>query len=264
MCAQQVIGIIPARFGSSRFPGKMLASIAGKTLIQHTWENAARFTCLDELVVATDDTRIFDHVHAFGGQAVMTCTSCLTGTDRLAEVVQHNPRYAEAALIVNVQGDDPFLSEETVRLAVEHMLVDDHAAMGTAVCLLTCSQEAADPSVVKCVLDRHGNALYFSRSLIPGGHTLTMQKGHSYYRHIGLYIYRPAFLLEYGKLAPTPLQKAEDLEQLKVLEHGYRIRAAVVPSLTGIHINTPEDLNRAKLLLCPQNSSSSLVASAPL
>ena len=262
MNANRIIGIIPARYGSSRFPGKMLATIAGKPLIQHTWEKAKGFACIDDLVVATDDQRIYDCIDQLGGQVVMTSVSCPSGTDRLAEVVRDHPRFRETDIIVNIQGDDPFINEATIQHAASHLLADKEAVMGTAVCPLTCPSLAADPSVVKCVLDLQGNALYFSRSLIPGGHSLQALPSHTYYHHIGLYLFRPDFLLKYGTLPPTPLQLAEDLEQLKVIEHGYRIRAAVVPPLNGVHINTQEDLIKAEAYLCPQNSFSSPAASA--
>jgi len=264
MSTKKIIGIIPARYGSSRFPGKMLAPVAGKPLVQHTWEKAQRFGFLDDVVVATDDERIYDCILELGGQAVMTSIDCPTGTDRLAEVVRNHPQFGDAEIIVNIQGDDPFIGESTIHQAVEHLLADDKAVMGTAVCPLTCLEKATDSSIVKCVLDLHGNALYFSRSLVPGGHALQALPNQTYYQHIGLYLFRPDFLLKYGDLPPTPLQLAEDLEQLKVLEHGYRIRAAIVPPLAGIHINTKEDLIKAEAHLCPQSSFSSQAVSAPL
>ena len=220
MTTTRILGMIPARFGSRRFPGKMLADLGGKSLIQRTFENAALCTVLDELVVATDDPRIFAHVVAFGGKAVMTAESCPTGTERIAEAVSQNTAFDTFDLIINIQGDEPFLEPHVIQAVAEILKGDQGAVMSTAVVLLKDEQEAYDPSVVKCVLDTHGKALYFSRNLIPGGHDGTWNPAHTYYKHLGIYGYRRSFLTHYAALAPTPLQKAEDLEQLKVLEHG--------------------------------------------
>ncbi len=258
----QVLGIIPARYQSSRFPAKMLALIAGKTLLQHTFENASRFEGLDALVVATDDQRIFDHVVGFGGEAVMTSVSCPTGTDRLAEVIKLYPRYQHYEVVVNIQGDDPCLPKDVVEAVVEKLLSDSSVAMATAVCPLTNADNARDPSMPKCVIDRHGHAMYFSRALIPGSHQLDFNPKTTYYKHLGIYAYRTDFLLHYSDLPATPLQLAEDLEQLKILENGYRIKVAIVQEQDIPGVNTPEDIAKVEPLLCQQNSYSSLVESA--
>lgn len=250
-----VIAIIPARYASSRFMGKPLAKIYGKTLIQRTYENAKYCRLLDELVVATDDERIYDHVKNFGGHVVMTPESCPTGSDRLAYVVQHDPRLQRAEVIVNVQGDEPCLNPDVLVALVEALRSDPSAVMSTVVVKLENQEEASHPSNVKCVLDLSGNVLYFSRSLIPGGKTEGYRENIPYYKHVGVYAYRPEFLLEYTKLAMTPLQIAEDLEQLKVLEHGYKIKAVVVNSVS-IGVDTPEDIKKVEEVLCRQNSFS--------
>lgn len=244
----KVIGMIPARYGSSRFPGKPLVQIAGKSLIQRTFENARRCRVLEDLIVATDDARIYDHVLGFGGKAVMTSEACPTGTERIAEAVRRNGDYDGVELVVNVQGDEPALEPEVVEKVVAKLREDAGAVMSTAVMKIRSEEEAASYSVNKCVMDVHGNALYFSRTLIPNGHRGKWQPQVTYYKHLGIYCYRKSFLLQYPELEPTPLQLAEDLEQLKVLEHGFRIKAAIVES-NSIGVDTPEDIKKVERLL---------------
>lgn len=250
----KIVGIIPARYGSTRFPGKILAPIAGTTLIERTYKNARLSPLLQHLVVATDDQRIFDHVQSFGGEAVMTSPSCATGTDRLVEAMKKDPRFDDVDLVVNIQGDEPCLDPQVTRQIIEILINDPSAVMSTAVVPLHCLKEALQSSIVKCVLDTQGNALYFSRALIPAGHHQTLQPGVPYYRHIGVYVFRRDFLLQYADLPQTPLQKAEDLEQLKILEHGFRIKAAIVNHFS-IGVDIPEDIQKVEQWLCKQNSS---------
>jgi 3-deoxy-manno-octulosonate cytidylyltransferase (CMP-KDO synthetase) len=252
----KVIGIIPIRYGSTRLPAKALVNILGKTLIQRTYENARRCPLFTSLVVATDDQRIYDHVKNFGGDVVMTSTECATGTDRLAETVRNNRCFDDVDIVVNIQGDEPVLDLGIIQQVIEILLQDPQAVMSTAITRLTSEEEAKNPSVNKCVIDKHGNALYFSRSLIPGGKQLDYREGIAYYKHIGIYGYRREFLLIYASLPATPLQKAEDLEQLKVLEHGYRIKTAIVEGLC-MGVDTPEDIKKIEQLLCKQSSYSS-------
>jgi len=251
----KIIGIIPARYASTRFPGKPLVKILGKTLIQHTYENALRCKTLDKVIVATDDERIFAHVKEFGGDVVMTSVDCLNGTERLAEVVRNDKRLKDVQIIVNVQGDEPTLDPSIIQGVAEALEQDAEAAVATAVVKIHSADEAYNPSVVKCVLDQRGYALYFSRGLIPAGKTLKFQKETTYWRHLGLYAYRRDFLLHYASLTPTPLQMAEDLEQLRVLEHGYKIKTAIVEG-ESMDVNTPEDLKKVEQLICKQNTSS--------
>lgn len=253
--AIKVLGIIPARFASTRFPGKPLIPILGKTLLQRTFENASQATILDKLVIATDDKRIADHVEEFGGQVVMTSLTCPTGTDRLAEVLQKHPEWLNVEAVVNIQGDEPCVDPQAIEGAVKLLLEDRQASMATIVTPLRTEEEAYNPSIVKCVLDQHHNALYFSRSFIPSNKKQCFNPHGAYYRHIGLYVYRPAFLLQYQTLTPTPLQLEEDLEQLKVLEHGYRIKVAVTDQ-ASIGVDTPEDLNKIEQWICTQNTFS--------
>lgn len=249
----KVVGVIPARYGSSRFPGKPLAQILGKSLIQRTYENSQRCSLLSDLFVATDDKRIFDHVLGFGGKAIMTSSSCPTGTDRLIEAMQKSIPLKEASIILNIQGDEPCLELSVIHSVVKLLLNDPTSVMSTAVMKIHQEQEALNPSVVKCSMDRQGHALYFSRSLIPGGPGIKYQSHFPYFKHIGIYGYRQEFLPIYGSLSPTPLQLAEDLEQLKVLEHGYKIKTAIVES-ASISVDHPEDIKKVESLLCKLNS----------
>lgn len=249
----KVLGIIPARYGSTRFPGKPLVKILDKTLIQRTYENAKTCEAFDEIVVATDDQRIFDHVEEFGGKVVMTSANCLTGTDRLAEVIRNNRKYDDTQLIVNVQGDEPCINVSAIEKAVHSLINESKAVISTAVVPLD-PQNADDANAPKCVIDCNGYALYFSRALIPGNRTGCYDKNLTYYKHVGLYVYKRDFLLKYGELSPTPLQLAEDLEQLKVLEHGYSIKVVVVDYL-GLDVNVPDDIKKVEKELCKVNTS---------
>lgn len=248
----KIVGIIPARYGSTRFPGKPLVPIAGKTLIQRTYENALLCSSLQSLVVATDDDRIFEHVAGFGGHVVMTSSTCLNGTERLVEVLKTNPRFDDVPIIVNIQGDEPCLDPLVTQRIVEVLLNDPVAVMSTAVIPFDPMEDGNNPSIVKCVLDQKHNVLYFSRALIPSGKT-QKSSDHIYYRHVGIYAYRRDFLLRYADLPATPLQLAEDLEQLKVLEHGFRIKAAIVDS-SSMGVDTPDDIQKVEQWLCKQNT----------
>ncbi|AAF39307.1 3-deoxy-manno-octulosonate cytidylyltransferase [Chlamydia muridarum str. Nigg] len=244
------VGILPARWGSSRFPGKPLAKILGKTLIQRSYENALTSRSLDCVVVATDDQRIFDHVVEFGGLCVMTCESCANGTERVEEAVsQHFP---QAEIVVNIQGDEPCLSPSIIDGLVE--MLEGNPAIDIA----TPVTETVDPDAiltnhkVKCVFDKTGRALYFSRSVIPNN----FKRSTPIYLHIGVYAFRRAFLSEYVKIPPSSLSLAEDLEQLRVLESGRSIYVHVVQNATGPSVDYPEDISKVEqYLLCPSKVS---------
>jgi 3-deoxy-manno-octulosonate cytidylyltransferase (CMP-KDO synthetase) len=238
----RVAGVIPARYHSTRLPGKPLSDIGGKPMIQHVYENALRASVLDPVLVATDDERIAAAVAGFGGRAVMTSADHQTGSDRIAEVA----RGLDTEVVVNIQGDEPFVSPRMLEEVVRPLFEDAELPMCTL--MNEIPEEAfSDPAVVKVVTDLAGNALYFSRSLIPYPRR---REGHRAYEHIGIYAYRREFLLAYTALAPTPLEHAESLEQLRALEHGYRIKVV----LTGaddyipLSVDTPEDLERARTL----------------
>lgn len=238
-----VTGIIPARYGSTRFPGKALADLGGKPLVQWTYEAACRCRTLSEVVVATDDPRIFRAVEQFGGRAIMTRPDHPSGTDRLAEVAAG----LEAGVVVNIQGDEPFISPSTIDAVVQPLLADSSLLMSTACVLSDDPREAGDPNVVKVAVTLDGYALYFSRSLLP--FLRDVQAGPVVRRlHLGLYAYRREFLLQFASWAPTPLEKSESLEQLRALEHGIRIRVVDVPE-RALGVDTLADLERARALV---------------
>lgn len=229
------IAIIPARFNSTRFPGKPIAEVAGKTLIEHVYRRVQQASFVSRILVATDDSRIAEAVQRFGGTVVMTRNDHPSGTDRLAEVAEDmHPQ----SLIVNIQGDEPMIEPSDIDQAIAAALVGD----AEIVTLMTKMDPAAadDPNRVKVVADRSGIALYFSRSRIPSGGTCFL--------HLGLYVYRVGFLKKFAKLERTPLEIAERLEQLRALEHGYRIRVVEVENESW-GIDTPADLERYKELV---------------
>lgn len=237
----QIVAIVPARYESTRFPGKPLALIDGKPMIQHVYERTRAVALVEQVLVATDDARIADAVRGFGGDVVLTSRTHQSGTDRIAEVAAD----LDAAIVVNVQGDLPFLNPETLGAAVALMQADTALPMATVKTPIYEPSEMANPNVVKVVTDRDGYALYFSRSPLP--HRRTPAAGILGYRHIGLYAYRREFLLTFARLAPTALERAESLEQLRALEWGFRIRVAETPT-AGVEVDTPEDLERARAL----------------
>lgn len=249
MIHSKIVGIIPARFASTRFPGKMLADILGKSLIQRTYENACKASKLDEIVIATDTSSIYNHVISFQGKVVLTSPSCLTGTDRVFEAAKNHFPCAE--IVINIQGDEPCLDPCVIDQLVKRLIDDPTAMMVTAAAPISSLEQLQNPSVVKCVFDRNGKALYFSRAPIPyQRHEATI-----FYRHIGIYAYRFSFLAQLAQLPPTACQQAEDLEQLKVLENGLSIYIEVVKD-QNIGIDTPEDLEVIKKQLCENISLS--------
>ncbi len=239
-----VIAIIPARYASTRFPGKPLADETGKPLIQHVVESTLLAPCLSRVVVATDDERIAQAVKKFGGEYVMTREDHPNGTSRLAEAVATLNITDPNAIIVNVQGDEPEIEPaiiETIvaRLATEKTNDDRSAAMATLGSPLHESVDITNPNIVKLVMDQRGYAMYFSRSAIPFVRDPNPEKPHSIYKHLGMYAYRRHFLDTYVALSPTPLEQAESLEQLRVIEHGHRIAVGITDA-TPAGIDTPE------------------------
>ena len=241
----KVFGIIPARYGSTRLPAKVLADIAGKPLIQHVYERARRSPALDRLVVATDDDRVFQRVRSFGGEAVKTSPAHPSGTDRAAEAA----RILEAKerdLIVNIQADQPLFESGMIDEIVAPFREDPEIEMGALVYPLQGKEEFLNPSVVKVVMDQQGFALYFSHSPIP-----FVQAGGAkprFFKHIGPYAYRLAFLREFTHLPRGVLEKSESLEQLRALEHGRRIRI-VETRFDSQEVDTPEDLEKVRALV---------------
>jgi len=247
-----VIGIIPSRYGSTRLPGKPLAPIAGKSLVQRVCEQTRKCKTLDLICVATDDQRIVDEVKRIGGRAVMTSPNHPSGTDRIAEAINilEKEGGVPAEIVVNIQGDMPFVHPRMIDELVEPMLADPSIPMGTSVYRITREEDYRNPAIVKTVTDLNGFAIYFSRSLIPYPR---MKTGIPVYDHLGIYVYRRDFLFTLAKLSPTPLEKEESLEQLRVLEHGYKIRvvktACADATFLGLAIDTPEDIKRAEEML---------------
>jgi 3-deoxy-manno-octulosonate cytidylyltransferase (CMP-KDO synthetase) len=238
----KILAVIPARYQSQRFPGKPLVMIGDRPMVQWVYEAASRCSVFDQVVVATDDDRIATCVEQFGGVVEMTSGDHVTGTDRVAEVAQ---RYPDMQAIANVQGDQPFATPEMLTQLVTPYLQGELPEMTTLACPLDAKTGYDDPNVVKVICDRHNQALYFSRSAIPYFRNPGIVP---VYHHLGLYAFRQDFLAEYAKLTPTPLEYCEALEQLRVLEHGYRIR--VCHTTTAVpEINTPEDLLYAQSFL---------------
>lgn len=257
MSSPHVTVIIPARYQSSRFPGKPLALINDRPMICHVHDAASRASLVDRVIVATDDRRIFDAVSAEGNEVVMTSPDHPSGTDRLAEVASS----LDSDIIVNVQGDEPLIHRETVDGAIKLLIDDPEAKMGTVCRRIERVEDLWDPNVVKVVFDEQGNALYFSRAPIPfhrdlwgklGNNSVDMQEVICY-KHMGLYSYRRDFLLGYAGLAPTRLEAIEKLEQLRVLENGYRIKVAVTP-YDSIGVDAPADLERVRELFLQNRS----------
>lgn len=234
-----VVGVIPARYRSARLEGKPLALIGGRPMIQHVYERAAESALLSDLRVATDDERIFQAVEAFGGRAVMTSPDCPSGTDRVAEAAA--PLAAD--VVVNIQGDEPFLSARVLDQLVEPFREAPALEMTTVARVIEDEAAYEDPNIVKVVRNACGDALYFSRSRIP--HPRRPAEA-SALEHIGLYAFRKEFLLEYARMTPTPLERAEALEQLRALENGRAIRVVVTRDHLGLSVDTPKDLERAE------------------
>ncbi|MBI5379337.1 MAG: 3-deoxy-manno-octulosonate cytidylyltransferase [Nitrospirae bacterium] len=279
----QVIALIPARYGSTRFPGKPLALLHGRPMIQHVYERARQAALVEEVLVATDDARILEAVRAFGGEAVITGTHHRTGTERVAEVAA----LRSAEIVVNVQGDEPLIDPRAIDAAVRPLLEDPSLEMATLATPIRRAEELFDPHVVKVVVNQQGDALYFSRAPIPfnrsqkfftsppslalppsrgeesggGGRSKVRRQLSGFsYRHVGLYAYRRDFLLRMAQWPPTPLEEAERLEQLRVLEHGHRIRVVLVDD-SAPGVDTPEDLERIRILKSRVKSQKSGVKS---
>ena len=238
----RVICVIPARYSSSRFEGKPLADICGKPMIQRVYERALRSGTVSDVVVATDDERIFAAVGRFGGQAVMTSADHRSGTDRIAEAVSRLSA-ADRDIIVNIQGDQPLFAPSQIDEVVKPLLDDPSVDFSTLIYRILRKEEISDPNAVKVVFDRDHFALYFSRSPIP----YSRDAGGSpvYYKHHGIYAYRKSFLVTFTKLEEGYLERLEALEQLRAMEHGHRIK--VVETLQdSIEVDTPQDLERVR------------------
>lgn len=250
-----VYAIIPARYASSRFPGKMLANIKGKPLIQWTYENTLQSACFDHVLVATDHQEIFDCCKGFNAPVVMTDPEHPTGTDRIIEAAKTQANLQETDIIINVQGDEPFVSKESFRALINALKEDESCGMATGSYYLKDKEKIQNPSCVKCVVDQKGYALYFSRSPIPYIQKEREEIQNSYLGHLGIYAFRWNFLKKFKNLSPTPLFLQEDLEQLKVLEHGYKIKTVLIQGEEGLGVNEKDDIKEVEEYLCKQNIS---------
>ena len=242
-----VVGVIPARYSSTRFEGKVLADILGKPMIQHVWERAKQSKVLDDLIIACDDERVADVARGFGAKIVFTAKGHACGTDRIIEVV--NPLDVKA--VVNIQGDEPFVHPVMIDMVAQALLGDKTLNMATIMKKIEDVEEINNPHVVKVVVDKNNFALYFSRAAIPFHAPNSEVKAPVYYKHIGLYGYTKDFLFTYRNLPASKLEAVEKLEQLRVLEEGYRIKV-IETKFDTIGVDTPEDLEKAKEYLRKQ------------
>lgn len=235
------IGVIPARYSSTRFEGKVLADLLGKPMLEHVWERAKQAFLLDDLIIACDDDRIAKVAAEFGAKVVLTAKAHASGTDRICEIV--NP--LEVKVIINIQADEPLIHAVMIDNLAQTLLDNSTLTMATMVKKIEDPEEISDPNVVKVVVDKNNFALYFSRSAIPyRAHDCEVDSP-VYYKHIGLYGYSKDFLFTYKNIPPSNLEKVEKLEQLRVLEEGFRIK--VLPTqYETIGVDTPEDLERVK------------------
>ena len=241
-----IVGIIPARFASSRLMGKPLADIGGKPMIQHTYQSAKKSKLLDKVIIAVDDDKVYRVVKDFGAEVYMTPKNCTSGSDRIALVAQ---QIQDAAIIVNIQGDEPFIKGKMIDQAIEPLLFDKKVSVSTLARRITNVEEMKSPSVVKVVFDYNNFALYFSRSPIPfvrdAKSNLEKIQTVEIYKHIGLYVYRRDALLKFTNLKPTDLEQIEKLEQLRFLENGMRVKI-VYTEYDSLSVDTPKDLELAR------------------
>jgi 3-deoxy-manno-octulosonate cytidylyltransferase (CMP-KDO synthetase) len=243
----KIVGIIPARWGSTRFPGKPLHRIAGKPLIQHVWERCVEANCFDRTIVATDDMRIAEAAFNFGAEVAMTSADHASGTDRIAEVAK---KLKKASIIFNIQGDEPTIAPSLLCELVKKFSQSRDSGMITAAIAIDAG-EAQNEHNVKVVLDSRSNALYFSRSIIP----FPRKPGPiTFYKHLGIYGYRRKTLLDFVKTAPSDLEQAEQLEQLRALQKGVKIRV-IVSETAAIGVDTPEDAEAVERFILSRNNA---------
>jgi 3-deoxy-manno-octulosonate cytidylyltransferase (CMP-KDO synthetase) len=249
----KVVIIIPARYSSSRLPGKPLLELGGKPIIQHVYENACASKFVDNVIVATDDERIYETVRSFGGKCVMTPKGIKSGSDRIAYVAKD----IKSSLVMNLQGDEPFLKHHIFDKGLEVAISDNRIPVVTLATKIKSTEELEDPNNVKVVMDKYGYALYFSRFPIPfirdNNDAFSNKKIYGHYRHIGVYIFRQKILQEFVRMKQSKLEKMEKLEQLRLLENGYKIKVVLTAgSPTGI--DTIEDFKRAQLFFMRKKS----------
>ncbi|MCP4552630.1 MAG: 3-deoxy-manno-octulosonate cytidylyltransferase [Bacteroidetes bacterium] len=242
-----ILGIIPARYESTRFPGKPLIDIDGKSMIQHVYKNAKQSASLDTVVVATDDQRIYDHVKKFGGEVVMTDNAHQSGTDRCGEVIKTLSKSGKNFdIVINIQGDEPFLDPSQIELLINCFRENSKTQIATLVKKIEQSVELFNPNIVKVIIGINGDAIYFSRSPIPFARDVEQNKWlekSNYLKHIGIYGYQASVLMQLIKLKKTDLEISENLEQLRWIENGYKIKISFT-SIENAAIDTPDDLKK--------------------
>jgi 3-deoxy-manno-octulosonate cytidylyltransferase (CMP-KDO synthetase) len=232
------LGVIPARYGSTRLSGKPLLDICGHTMIEWVYKRAKQSN-LDEVIVATDDKRIYDEVKSFGGNAILTREDHLNGTSRIAEVCE---KISDYDVIINVQGDEPLIQTDMIDILIEAFKKEPKLVMNTLKYKIDSMEEIENPNVVKVITDKNDYAIYFSRSVIPYPRNLNLK---NYYKHVGVYGYKRDFVMEYAQMESTPLELSESLEQLRVLENGYKIKVLETEhKITGV--DTQEDLEKVR------------------
>lgn len=239
---KKVIGIIPARYGSTRFPGKPLVDINGKSMIQRVYEQAKKTSNLHHVVVATDDQRIVDAVQAFGGEVVMTSADHQSGTDRCEEVLLKQEMKFD--IVVNIQGDEPYIDPDQIAQVI-HCFSDENTEIATLVKLIDSNEELFNSNKPKVLIDENDFAIYFSRAALPYQRGIEQEQwieNYNYYKHIGLYAYRVDILREITQISPSRLELAEGLEQLRWIENGYKIKIAITET-ESLSVDSPEDLN---------------------
>jgi 3-deoxy-manno-octulosonate cytidylyltransferase (CMP-KDO synthetase) len=246
MAISKVVGIIPARWGSTRFPGKALHGIAGKPLIRHVWERCVEADCFDQIVIATDDMRIAEAGFNFGAEIALTAADHQSGTDRVAEVAR---KLKKATIILNIQGDEPLVDPSLLQRLARKLTENRNLPIVTAATPISL-EDALSEHNVKVVMDRLGNALYFSRSSIPFRRGIN---GVKTYKHLGIYGFRRKALLSFVRMSPGALEQAEQLEQLRALENGLKIRV-VVSEINSIGVDTPDDATEVERLILSRRS----------
>ncbi len=239
------LGVIPARYGSSRLEGKPLKDICGHTMIEWVYKRAIK-SDLDQVIVATDDERIYNEVINFGGEVILTSKDHINGTSRIAEVCEKIKDYD---VIINIQGDEPLIEKNMINLLIDAFKKEEDLRMGTLKYKLDNIEDINNPNIVKVVTDKNDYAIYFSRSVIPYGRNYDIN---NYYKHIGIYGYNREFVLEYSKMEETPLEKSESLEQLRVLENGYKIKVLETTDKI-IGVDTEEELEKVREFIRENN-----------
>ena len=240
--SEKIVGVIPARLASTRLPEKVLVPLAGKPMIQHVWERAKQSKLLNDLIIACDDEKILRAARKFGGKAILTSKDHPSGSDRIAEVV----RDLDVDIVINIQGDEPLIHHSVIDNVANALLNDSSAVMATVIKILDKKEDLNNPNVVKVVIDDHHHALYFSRATIP--YHRQVKGPVTYYKHLGLYAYRKDFLFVFKNLPKSKLERIEQLEQLRVLEAGYKIKTVETDRET-IGVDTVEDFKKVEALL---------------